>query len=168
MASLPGLSAEELISIKRKNITISSSMSTKGMIQATLASVTEPNLSSRFEQAINRASQNIAIDLKAALDAALLSNVWQTPSGSADIYDTGNLLESGSVVSTGRGLTIAYTAPYASLVHFGGYIHPYGNLNARVYLPPRPWIQSVLSGNGPIPQFDLARYYMDEILAEFR
>ena len=137
------------------------------MIQAKLASVTEPNLSSRFEQAISRASQNIAIDLKAALDAALLSNVWQTPSGSADIYDTGNLLESGSVVSTGRGLTIAYTAPYASLVHFGGYIHPYGNLNARVYLPPRPWIRSVLDGNGSIAKFDIAQYYMDALISEF-
>jgi len=168
MARNPRLNLGELVPTLDSQRVISSRISTKKLIQLELKEFAQLDLSARFEQAVTRASQRIAFDLKEALSAALMSDVWQTPSGAADIYDTGQLMESGTVVSTGRGLTIAYTAPYASLVHFGGYIHPYGNLNARVYLPPRPWIQSVLSGNGPVPQFDLARYYMDEILAEFR
>lgn len=167
MAKKPGLNLDELISLKKKQITVQSSMSTKGFIGAELTDVRDLNISARFESAVNGASENIAINLKSALDEALESSVWGTLSGTADIYDTGLLLKSGSVVSTGDGIAISYTAPYASLVHYGGYIHPYGNTNTKVYLPPRPWIQSVLTGNGPIPKFDIAEYYINQIMSEF-
>lgn len=122
---------------------------------------------SSFQAAVNRASIRIATDLKIALDDALRSGVWDTLTGSADIYDTGELLASGTVSVTGNGVSISYDAPYAALVHYGGYVSPYGNQSARVYLPPRPWIESILNGGGPVAQFDFASYYMEEIKAEF-
>jgi hypothetical protein len=122
---------------------------------------------SRLQVAVQRATSRVATELKAALDAALLSGVWSTPSGRGDIYETGELLSSGSVTVDGSGLKIAYDAPYATLVHFGGYINPYGNMSVRVYLPPRPWVEAVLQGNGPVPQFDFEKYYREELAREF-
>ena len=133
-----------------------------------LKSISGEDIASRFEKAVTRASQRISVDLKNALDAALRSGVWPTPSGSADIYETGELLDSGIVTMDKSGLTIAYSAPYAALVHFGGYIHPYGNTTTKVYLPPRPWVESVLKGGGPVPRFNFESYYRQEIEAELR
>jgi hypothetical protein len=123
---------------------------------------------SRFQGAVDRASTLIASDLRDALGAALRSSVWETPSGRADIVDTGQLLASGSVTVSQSGVTIAYDAPYAALVHFGGYINVYGNPAAKVYLPPRPWVESVLRGGGPVPRFDFESYYRAEITKAFR
>jgi hypothetical protein len=125
------------------------------------------DLEQRFQNAILRASERITVDLGVALRAALGASVWTTLSGTDDIVDTGNLLNSGSVTYQGERITIAYSAPYAALVHFGGYINPFGNTNARVYLPPRPWVDSVLNGGGPVPQFDFETYYNQELRAEF-
>jgi hypothetical protein len=121
----------------------------------------------RFKDAINRANQRIITALKGALDNALRANVWPGLDGNTDIYDSGELLESGRVTLDGNGLEISYDAPYASLVHFGGYIIPYGNTSARVYLPARPWVRSVLTGNGPVPKFDFREYYLQELQKEF-
>lgn len=150
-----------------RNLTISGTTRTDGLLTISTRGLGGSQILSRFEAAINRASQRIATDLGAALGAALSSSVWQTPSGRADIIDSGELLSSGSVTIDQSGVTIAYTAPYASLVHYGGYINPYGNASTRVYLPPRPWVQSVLFGGGPVPQFDFVSYYTDEISQEF-
>jgi hypothetical protein len=81
--------------------------------------------------------------------------------------DTGELMASGRVTLSENGITISYDAPYAALIHYGGYIHPYGNVNLRVFLPPRPWIESVMFGGGPVPQFDFVSYYTREIAKEF-
>lgn len=119
-------------------------------------------------KAINRASALIAIDLPAALDEALRRGVWETPSGRADIVDTGELLESGSVTITNDSIKIAYDTPYSALVHYGGYIVPYGNSSRdKVYLPPRPWINAVLNGGGPVPKFDFNERYRRAIEEEF-
>jgi len=167
MARNPGLKIDELLPIRNGQKTIKTSSSTKGLITLSFKELGSVDISAKFERAINRASQRIAIELKTALDAALLSGVWSTPGGTADIYDTGQLLESGTVTSDSTGITVAYSAPYASLIHFGGYIRPYGNVNSKVYLPARPWVQSVMNGGGPVPQFDFERYFTEEIKAEF-
>jgi phage gpG-like protein len=138
------------------------------MLQMRISSVSSTDFEFRLKAAISRATQRIAVDLKQALGDALRSGVWSTRTGAADIYETGELLTSGSVAVNENGLTIAYDAPYAALVHFGGYIHPYGNTSTKVYLPPRPWVQSVLNGGGPVPQFDFQQYYTQEITAAFR
>jgi hypothetical protein len=116
-------------------------------------------IQSLIKDAINKATIEVAKDLKIALDAAIRSSSWDGLQGPSDIYDTGELLNSGEVVADSSGITVYYTAPYAALVHYGGYINPYGNINARVYLPPRPWVESVLFGGGPVPQFDFKQYY---------
>ncbi len=112
-----------------------------------------------IKSAINQATVEIARDLKTALDAAMRSSSWNGLQGASDIYETGELLSSGEVVADATGITVYYTAPYAALVHYGGYINPYGNVNAKVYLPPRPWVESVLFGGGPIAPFDFKQYY---------
>ena len=107
------------------------------------------------DQQMQKALSSVANELKMALDAALMAPVWAWTDGSRDIYDTGALAASGNVVINSNGLSVLYSAPYANLVHDGGYIHPYGNKKIEpVYLPPRPWIRSVLYGGGPVPKFD--------------
>jgi hypothetical protein len=168
MANKPVITEADLMPKIPKRLTVSATSSLGAMLQMRITAVPASDFEARLEAAIARASQRIATDLKQALDDALRSGVWLTRSGPADIYETGELLASGSVTVDQNGLTIAYDAPYAALVHFGGYIHPYGNLQARVYLPPRPWVQSVLNGGGPVPQFDFQQYYTQEIAAAFR
>jgi phage gpG-like protein len=142
---------------------ITASASLRGTIQFSTQKLSSIDLSAKFERAINRASQRIAVDLKRALDDAMSSPVW----GGTDLVDTGALMASGRVSVSQNGITIAYDAPYAALIHYGGYIHPYGNVNLRVFLPPRPWVESLLFGGGPVQQFDFVSYYTQEILAEF-
>lgn len=127
------------------------SVSQSGGIEGGINESTE-----EIEQKIARAMRGVQADLKNALDSALKSSAWKWRGGGArDIYDTGRLLDSGKVVLDGTRLSIVYTAPYASIVHDGGYIFPYGNKNRRpIYLPGRPWISSTLYGGGPVPKFD--------------
>lgn len=109
-----------------------------------------------IREKIKDAMKGVQADLKIALDDALQSSAWKWRSGGArDIYDTGNLLKSGRVVLSGTKLSVSYTAPYAAIVHDGGYIFPYGNKKARpIYLPGRPWISATLYGGGPVPRFN--------------
>ena len=101
--------------------------------------------------------------LPSLLDQALESNVWswprstlrkngQTAGGTRDIVDSGRLKSSKKITTkflqTKTTFNITYTAPYAALVHYGGYITPYGDVTrAPVYVPGRPWVQGVLEGN---------------------
>lgn len=141
--------------------------SSSGSIKFSLAKSSSPQVAAAIVRAIERANQRIAADVKIALDAAMRSEVWQLDSGAADIYDTGELLESGTVTVSSDGVTIAYSAPYAALVHFGGYISPYGDASSRIYLPARPWVDAVLKGGGPVQSIDIGRYYDEEIRREF-
>lgn len=164
----PLFGKDDLIPKLPSRITIQASASLNGLLRIKPKQIPTSQILSTFQTAINRASQRITTDLKQALDQALRSNVWQTPGGRADIYDTGELLSSGTVRVTQNGVSISYDAPYAALVHYGGYINPYGNQSTKVYLPPRPWVDSVLRGSGPIPAFDFERYYREEIERAFR
>lgn len=136
-------------------------------IKFTLNKFPVQQIEAALARAVNRASQRITGDLKMALDDAMRSNIWSTLNGIADIVDSGELLSSGTVSASSAGVIVAYSAPYAALVHFGGYINPYGNQSLKVYLPPRPWVEAVLRGLGPIPAFDFQRYYDEEIQREF-
>lgn len=121
----------------------------------------------RFQAAINRATKRAAIELKRALDDVMKNGDWGIGGNDNDLYDTGQLMESGSVVVDDSGIKIVYTAPYAALIHYGGYVNPYGRTDARIYLPPRPWVEAVLNGNGSVKKFDLESYYRTEIEREF-
>lgn len=120
------------------------------------SSFLKPYIQAFGEEMVQKKLDAVAVQLKMALDAALDAPVWAWNSGVRDIVDTGALKASGVVVVRPLELQVYYTAPYAMLVHNGGYIQPYGNASARpLYLPPRPWIKSVLYGGGPVPRFDL-------------
>ena len=96
--------------------------------------------------------------------------MWNWSSGGArDIVDTGRLKNSLSVTVSGDEILIYYDAPYASVVHEGGYIRPYGNKKIdAVYLPGRPWVDAVLFGNGPVPSVDLDKVIGDAIDSRIR
>lgn len=126
-------------------------------------------LREKLKAAINRASAAIEADLKRALDGAIRSKVWDTVDGQDDIFETGELLRSGTVTISRGKLKIAYDAPYSTLVHYGGYILPYGDEDqVKVYLPPKPWVDAVLRGTAGIQRFDFDLYYRREIEKAFR
>lgn len=164
----PLFTAKDLTTGLKSRYQVSAKAKINGLLTINVKALNESQILSKFKRAINKASMLAAADLKAALDDALTSNVWQTPKGTTDIYDTGELLQSGTVTISDEGIRIAYDAPYAALVHYGGYVTPYGNTStAKVYLPPRPWVNAVLNGGGPVPQFDFSKYYLREIQREF-
>lgn len=74
-----------------------------------------------------------------------MSKSWGWISGSRDIVDTGALKDSLVMNITPDSFSVSYSEPYANLVHYGGYINPYGNPNARVYLPGRPWVEATFN-----------------------
>lgn len=126
--------------------------------------VDEQRLLAKAKEAIDRAMPKLAGEVEKALTAALKASVWSWTTGARDIYDTGELARSVDVLAKKDGISVSYSAPYAAIVHDGGYIHPYGNKNARpVYLPGRPWVSSVLYGGGPVPQFDFDGFLSKEI-----
>jgi len=126
--------------------------------------VDEKKLLAKASEAIAKAMPKLAQEVEKALTAALKASVWGWPTGLRDIYDTGELARSVEVTAQKNGINVSYSAPYAGIVHDGGYIHPYGNMSARpVYLPGRPWVSSVLYGGGPVPQFDFEDFLRKEV-----
>lgn len=113
--------------------------------------------------------EELVIVLDGILREAINANIWRTRSGVDDIIDSGNLLKSQNISYSGSSINISYDVPYASLIHYGGYIIPYGNSGLRpVYVPPRPWVFNVL--NDLYGGFSLAETYSDiirRILSKF-
>ena len=83
-----------------------------------------------------------------ALTEAISTAQWEAYDGTTvDIVDTGALRSSQKVQVQGNSLVITYDVPYANLVHFGGYVVPYGNSFAdRVFIPARPWTSIITDG----------------------
>lgn len=126
--------------------------------------VEEAEVLAQGKAALAQVTQKLAQEVESALQAALKASVWSWGDGARDIYDTGELASSGNVTANADGISVSYSAPYASIVHNGGYIYPYGNKNARpIYLPGRPWVSSVLYGGGPVPQFDFDGFLQREL-----
>lgn len=101
----------------------------------------------------------VAEELKLALNAAMASKVWQWDYGDGDIIDTGALIASLQVTIDETGINIVYGEEYAAYVYYGAYINPYGNPFVKIYMPPRPWIKSVLLGGGPVEKFNFTGAY---------
>lgn len=121
-----------------------------------------------MEEAIDYANERAEIAVRSALDYAVSSAVWGWRDGSRDIVDTGKLRDSLSFSRSNNGFDFSYSSPYAALVHYGGYVRPYGNPNIdAVYIPGRPWIDAVLFGGGPIDAIDLIAIYDAAITAAF-
>ena len=112
-----------------------------------------------LKQKVVEATGNITGPLTEALNAAMAAP-WGWSQGARDIIDTGELRNSLQITISNGRVVINYDTPYAGLVHYGGYITPYGNASIeKVYLPGRPWVKSTLEGGGPVPQFDFQGYY---------
>ena len=111
---------------------------------------------------VQSGARRIESYLPTLLNKAMESSVWDWPrptlreNGSTagttrNIVDTGALKSSLSVsvkfLKTKTNFLVKYSAPYATLVHEGGYIAPYGrtDLVARS-IPGRPWITAVMDG----------------------
>lgn len=115
------------------------------------------NLSGKARDAARRATQIVMGELYAAFQQSFTAKAWDwprttqrtagAPVGSPrNIIDTGNLRQTGSYQMTGPyQATFKWSAEYATAVHEGAFIFPWGNRDAeRVYLPPRPWTRAVL------------------------
>ena len=95
---------------------------------------------------VSRSLDNAVNDMASIIDMtlreAIMADVWQGIDGTnVDIVSSSRLLNSQNVSTSGSRVIINYSVPYANLVHYGGYIVPYGNKNARaVYVPARPWV----------------------------
>ena len=116
-----------------------------------------------LSKALVSGSRKVEAALIGGLQANMASSIWDWPgttlrvSGQSvgsprNIVDTG-LLASGNYVraaytTRGANITVGNNVPYAALVHFGGYIKPYGNPNASsVFLPPRPWLSATIGAD---------------------
>lgn len=133
-----------------------------------------------FVGAFQKAAQGTERNVGYWLTEAVQEKVWDwpratqrqngawVPKGIRDIVDTGNL-NASKKVSTSFGKTqakllVRYTAPYASIVHWGGYIVPYGNQKLdAVYLPPRPWIKGIFLYQGATGGESDEFGYLDQI-----
>ena len=135
-----------------------------------------------------RASTIVEAELPAKLTEAMESPVWgpfgapkypynrkngeSAGAGSRDLIDTGALHDSLHIktnfLATRTQTLIEYRSPYAAITHYGGVIQPYGNKNAAsVILPARPWVTSLLTGEGPVKRYDINKIYEQEIQKAF-
>ena len=135
-----------------------------GAVYGEVDAVDQAELEAMAAAMIAQVTDELASAVEVTLNRALKSSVWAWKGGSRDVFDTGELARSGRVTADANGISVTYSAPYANLVHNGGYIHPYGNKKARpVYLPGRPWVSSVLYGGGPVEQFDFDKFLSDRL-----
>ena len=123
-------------------------------------------ISKRIKEAIRSdLEQNLHAgvpELEEALNFAIESPVWnwngqetirkdgEIVSNPRNIVDTGALADSLVIESSGLGLVVSYRAPYAAIVHYGGITWNGGQIQ------PRPWVDAVLIGGGPIDQVNWA------------
>lgn len=148
--------------------------------------VTGGGLADRAEAAAQKATQAVMRELFAAFQQSFTAKAWDWPSdlptrklkgatlaekirsyekgeGSRagnprNLIDVGNLRQTGSYEMTGPyAAKFTWSANYATAVHEGARIYPWGNRSASpVTLPARPWTAAVLgrvkvSGITPFP-----------------
>jgi hypothetical protein len=89
-----------------------------------------------------------------------------------NLIDFGNLRQTGSFRMQGKyQATFKWSAAYATAVHEGAAIYPWGNRQARrVILPARPWTRAVLGQEqvAAIKPFPLQQRLKDVWLAKLR
>lgn len=106
-----------------------------------------------LEEAHERGVAAVAEGLKDHLKAQIIA---------VGAVETGALMNSGSVAFHSDSINIDYSiSPYAALIHYGGYIAPYGNVNIeKVYIPGRPWLEASLGiSPGPLGAFNWKEAY---------
>lgn len=158
------------------------------------------NITNKAKQAAERAVEIVMGELFAAMQQSFTAKAWDWPddlptrklngatlkekiaSYSAgdgikagnprNLIDFGNLRQSGSYRMIGRfEAEMRWSAEYATAVHEGAYIRPWGNKKAaRVYLPPRPWTKAVigLESAPPIKVFPLGERLQNVWMAQMK
>jgi hypothetical protein len=141
-------------------------------IKATVTQTT--SLQAMAEAAARQATEFVMEELAAAFQASFDANAWNWPEdigtrklngatvkeklesfqdgegvkagNPRNIIDSGNLRQTDSWWMSGPyEATFKWSADYATAVHEGAYIYPWGNKRAmRIYLPARPWTRAVL------------------------
>lgn len=111
---------------------------------------------SRTQQAAEAAARIVFPELNSAFQAALYAPVWKWDrktirSGGKEvesprnIVDRGTLRASNSFTVDGLTATFKWSVGYATAVHYGANIHPWGDkTRKKVDLPARPWTSAVL------------------------
>lgn len=123
----------------------------------------------KAQEAHEWALRLVGKDLEKALKEAIAAPVWDWKGDTRDIVDTGALKRSMKVIAEGSELRCYSGQDYAALIHYGGYAHPYGNTSsAKMYYPPRPWIEAVVLGGGPVDKFDFAGNYKPRFVRRLR
>ena len=150
------------------------------------------DFNSRVNLAAERAASIVFPELNAAFMAAIGAEVWKWPrqtvrSGSyrkdgtrtegiivgspRNIVDLGTLRASGYYTVSGTLGTFKWPVSYATAVHYGARIHPWGNKRAKlVDLPARPWTSAVL-GAIKVPgiePFPYGRLFKLAFISEYR
>lgn len=140
------------------------------------------NLQALAEAAAQRATEIVMGELFAAFQQSFTAQAWDWPretkrtagtvGSPRNIIDTGSLRQSGTWQMTGPyQATFKWSANYATAVHEGALIYPWGNRNAaRVQLPARPWTRAVLGQENVsgIRTYNVGQRLKDVWLAKLR
>lgn len=168
---------------------------------STRVTVTTGDLYPRAEAAARKAAERVMGELFAAFQQSFTAKAWDWPrqtirgqyrykgrgkrrrrirSGGPgftvgsprNLIDIGNLRQTGSWQMAGNyQAQFRWSANYATAVHEGAWIHPWGNKkSAKVLLPARPWTRAVLGQENiaAIKPFPLQKRVKDVWLAYFR
>lgn len=115
-----------------------------------------PDFNQRILRASESAARQVFPELNSAFQAAIGSKAWDWPrvtirsngqevGSPRNIVDRGTLRASNSFAINGNLCTFSWSAGYATAVHYGANIYPWGNTSAqKVNLPARPWTSAVL------------------------
>jgi hypothetical protein len=161
--------------------------------------VESSGLAKRAEAAAERAMQMVMGELFGAMQESFDAKAWDWPrdlptrkldgatlaekianynagkgirAGSPrNLIDEGNLRRTGSFRMQGKyQAKFTWSSEYATLMHEGGWIRPWGNENARSIIPARPWTRAVLGTENvsAIKPFPIDKRLKDVWLAKFR
>lgn len=150
------------------------------------------DITAKAARAAEAATRVVGPELNSAFQAAIGSKVWSWPrdtyrgatyrrDGSRtkgylvgsprNIVDKGTLRASNSFTITGNLVTFRWAVGYATAVHNGARIYPFGDRTKnQVLLPARPWTSAVL-GRLIIPgiePFDYGSLYKAAFISAYR
>jgi hypothetical protein len=156
------------------------------------------DLARRAEQAAERAMEIVLGELNAAFRESFDFKAWDWPrdlptrgldgtlaekakkyrqgkgkraGNPRNLIDEGNLRRAASWQMSGKyQAAYKWSAEYATLVHQGGWIRPWGNDNVRILIPARPWTRAVLGQEqvSAIKPFPFEKRLKDVWIAKFK
>ena len=123
------------------------------------------DVAGKSQRAAEEAARTVFPELNSAFQDAIGSSVWQWPRETVrgatyrrdgtrtpgkvvgsprNIVDLGALRASNSFRISGTMGAFRWAVGYATAVHYGANIHPWGDKTRTVNLPARPWTDAVL------------------------